>query len=216
MKNKLSKIIFISLLGIITFTSCSTTKNSRENDPNYLGNFDPFYIGNVMCLTSTTFNNTKPATIDLYFAPRTNTIQSQFKDGMNNVCLMWTPEQCELLMKSIEEYIIAYNGDTKLENRKPKAKNAFETGKIEIYWGLGGYTRNTLANYYTNYEYLEENKPFFKINVSATPYPEEEHVSSPTVELYFSPSQLENLVATTDYSLIMEQLEQLQKEAYEW
>lgn len=213
---KIFHSIIIFALFLFMFASCATKKVSVVEDPNYLGNFDPFFIGNVMCLSSTTFGNTKPTTIDLYFAPRSNSIQSIFKDGMNNLCLFWTPEERENLVSSIEDYMVAYNGDVKMEDRKPKPKNAFINSKIEIFWGLGGFTRNTLANYYTNYEYLEENKPYFKINVSATPYPEEEHVSSPTVELYFSPSQLENLIATTDYETIMEQFAALEKEAYEW
>ena len=180
MKKIFQSIIILTLI-LFGYVSCASKKVDITDDPNYLGNFDPFHVGKVMCLAETTFGKTKPIDVELYFVPRTNSFQSQFRDGMNNVCLIWTPEQRELLMSSIEKYITAYNGDVKMEDRKPKAKNAFETGKIEIYWGLAGYTRNTLANYYTNYEYLEENKPYFKINVSATPYPEEEHVSSPTV-----------------------------------
>ena len=215
MKKIFQSTIILTLI-LFGFVSCASKKVDITDDPNYLGNFDPFHVGKVMCLAETTFGKTKPIDVELYFVPRTNSFQSQFRDGMNNVCLIWTPEQRELLMSSIEKYITAYNGDVKMEDRKPKAKNAFETGKIEIYWGLAGYTRNTLANYYTNYEYLEENKPYFKINVSATPYPEEEHVSSPTVVLYFSPSQLENLIEVTDYDSILEQVKALEKAAYEW
>ena len=41
-------------------------------------------------------------------------------------------------------------------------------------------------------------------------------VSSPTVVLYFSPSQLENLIEVTDYDSILEQVKALEKAAYEW
>lgn len=208
--------IFLCFMCMFVFSCVSTPKEIRESNPNFLGDFEPFYLGEVLCLSGSTLGNIKPLEVHLYFAPRTNDIQARFRSGMNNICLTWTPEERERLNSSIEKYIALYSGDKKMENRKPTKKNAFEVGKIEILWGLSGYTRDTLANYFTNYQYLEENKPYFKINVSATPYAEEEHVSSPSVELFFSPSQLETLIELTDYELILEKLKELQTAAYEW
>ena len=76
--------------------------------------------------------------------------------------------------------------------------------------------KRELATYFTNYEYLEENKPYFKLKVNATPYPEEENVSSPNLELFFSPSQLETLINVVNYEVIYAKVEELKSEAYSW
>lgn len=217
-KNNYSKIIlFLSLILIFLLTSCVTNKTvEKKQSEDFIADFDAFYLDDLFCLTETTFGNTKPAKISLYFNPRKSTIESRFKDGLNNVCLIWTKKEQQVLMDSIIEYMNQYNSGKKLENRKPTKKNSFFNSVIEIYWGITGYTRNTNANYYTNYVYLEENKPYFYLTVLATPYPEEKDVSSPTIRLYFTPSQLEKLVEITDYDMIMERINQMQEEAYSW
>ena len=217
MKKKLLKSLGLLMLLSLTLFSCTTTDTNVETeDPNFLGNFDPFYLDEVMCLSETTFGNTKPISVYLYFVPRTNSVQAKFKDGMNNVLLVWTKEQRDVLMSSITKYGEAINGAEKMEVRKPTDKNAFDKGKVDIYWGVGGYTRNTVANYFTNYQYLEENKPYFLLRVKATPTTDEEYVSSPTVNLYFTPSQLEALIAAVDTDVIMEKLNEIEAKAYEW
>lgn len=208
--------IFLCFMCMFVFSCVSTPKEIRESNPNFLGDFEPFYLGEVLCLSGSTLGNIKPLEVHLYFAPRTNDIQARFRSGMNNICLTWTPEERERLNSSIEKYIALYSGDKKMENRKPTKKNAFEVGKIEILWGLSGYTRDTLANYFTNYQYLEENKPYFLLRVKATPTTDEEYVSSPTVNLYFTPSQLEALIAAVDTDIIMEKLNEIEAKAYEW
>lgn len=218
-KKSFRHVLFCLLIGMMIFVSfsCATIKTSeKEVDPNFLGDFDAFYLGEVMCLSDTTFGNSKPLTIHLYFAPRTSNIEARFSSGMNKVCLIWTPAEREKLVLSIEEYAKLIASGEKLEKRKATKKNAFQNGNVYIYWGVGGYTRDTLATYFTNYEYLEENKPYFKIKVNATPYPEEEHVSSPNINLFFSPTQLENLIEVTDYDVIIEKIEALKTEAYSW
>ena len=216
----MKKNIFISVLVLVFVLfsfSCSSLRTvEKEPDPYYLGDFNPFYIGDVVCLTKTTFGNTKPLEMNLYFAPRTSDIEFRFNSGMNKILLSWTPEECEALISSIQTYSELINGETKLENRKPTKKNAFYNGNVGIYWGVGGYTRDNIATYFTNYEYLEENRPYFKVKVNATPYPEEEYVSSPNIEMFFSPSQLETLITVIDYEAIYAKVEELKTEAYSW
>ena len=210
-------ISFLVLLLVIFSFSCSSFRIvEKEPDPYYLGDFNPFYIGDVMCLSKSTFGSSKPVELNFYFAPRTSNIEVRFTSGMNKVLLAWTPEECKAIFSSIEEYSELINSGVKLENRKPTKKNAFYNGKVDIYWGVGGYTRDTLATYFTNYEYLEENKPYFKVKVNATPYEKEENVSSPNLDLFFSPSQLENLINVVNYDTIYAKVEELKTEAYSW
>lgn len=220
MKYKLlNKSILLTLLLISLFTlfSCaSMSTKEKEVDPNFIADFDPFYLGELICLSESSLNKIKPTTINFYFNPRINCIETRFKDGMNNISLLWTPEQRELLSQSILEYMALYNSDTKMEDRKPTKKNAFYNSKIQLSWGLTGYSRTTDANYYSNYQYLEPNKPYFKLNFVPTPYQFEENVSSPKIELFFSPNQLEKLFEITDYDLILEKIKSFESEAYDW
>ena len=200
----------------MTFSCTTVQKAEKEVDPYFLGDFNSFYIGDVMCLNKSTFGNSKPVELNLYFSPRTSAIEARFILGMNKICIEWSPEECKALFSSIEKYSVLMNSEVKLEDRKPTKKNAFNNGKVYIYWGMSGYTRDTLATYFTNYEYLEENKPYFKIKVNATPYTKEENVSSPNVDLFFSPSQLETLLSVVDYEAIYAKVEELKAEAYSW
>lgn len=218
MKNQLLKKSIFSILLLLSLTtlfSCAST-GEKKVDPNFIADFDPFYLGEVICLSKTTFGDNKPLTIHFYFNPRNNCIDTRFKEGINQISMIWTPAQRELLSKGILEYMALYNSDTKMEDRKPTKKNAFFKSKIELSWGVTGPARTTMANYFANYQYLEPNKPYFKLHFVPTPYQFEEYVSSPKIELFFSPNQLEKLFEITDYDLILEKIKSFESEAYDW
>lgn len=208
-------IAIISLILLFSsIVSCSTTKTkvAREPDENYLGDFDHFQLENGMSVV-TSFGNIKPKEIELWCVPRTNIIEAHFRDNVNKIALMWSYDARKTLIEAITMYMTKYE-EGSLQNIKTTNKNAFNSGKISIAWGVAGLTRNANTIFYTNYEYLEENKPYFRITLKSASSNDDSSVYSPNVNLYFSPTQLQNLSETVSNEVIGEYIKELENNAY--
>ena len=204
---------------LFTLASCAGMKpKQREDDPNFLGDFDPIRLENVMALRSV-FGKIKPTEIRLYFVPRANVVEAHFRDGANAVALMFNAEQRRSLAEGIDLYAKAYAayaaGDVKaLPERKPGRKNAFNRGKLSIAWGMLGTGRTAETEFRTNYEYLEKGKPYFMLTAEGADSSEDATVQSPLVHLYFSPAQLEVLLEITDSDALQKEVDVLNQKAF--
>ena len=215
MKKNLLKILTtlcLLALSVTAVTGCTTTK-VKEPDPYFLGDFDAFNLGKISGLTKQNFFAPKAATVGIDFYPRFSGYSADFRDGMNKVLLVFSAEEAMSLAEGINTYLALDKSDSFDKNHKPGRKNNFQSGKVHIYWGATGYGRDVMAPYSTNYEYINGN-PYFKLNVKPASYPEEEHVSSPTIDLYITPNQLEALKEITNKDVIMEEINKLNDAVY--
>ena len=63
--------VFLCLGCVLLLFSCSSTKKDVEQDPDFLGDYEPIQLENAMGWV-TLFGKEKPKEIELYFVPRTN------------------------------------------------------------------------------------------------------------------------------------------------
>lgn len=122
------------------------------------------------------------------FIPRTNVVQVDTTVSIDKYLLILTPELRQELASAMEEYLGLYEGKN-LPERSPTKKNAFTTGKVEIYWGVMGYSYTSDASFYTNYEYVEKDKPFCTLTIVAS-QAKGSDAYSPTARFYMTPTQI--------------------------
>ena len=209
---------FVTALCLF-FASCAGMKSGQaQDDPNFLGDFDPVRLENVMALRSV-FGKIKPTEIRLYFVPRTNVVEAHFRDAANAVVLMFNAEQRRILAEGIGLYTKTYadyagGNRAAMPERKPGRKNAFNRGGLSVAWGVVSTGRTAKTEFRTNYEYLEKGKPYFMLTAESADSSEDSTVQSPLVHLYFSPAQLETLLEITDQAALQKEVDILKEKAF--
>ena len=205
--------IIIVMLLFLMLNGCASNSNKAESP--YLatlGDFSPFELGEAMSLWKDG-NGVSPCELDLYCVPRTNKIEVYFSSLINKVCLMMSAENCEQFEKAVNEYMTAYNTSSFDKNHKPTKKNAYGSMKTNIAWGVFGYGYNAEIQVLLNYEIIG-GKPYFSMSMSQGEAKEESKIYSPSMTMYFTPSQLETIIELTDSDRIAEYIKTLETEAF--
>ena len=217
MKNKVLKMFAILFVTTMAFTSCESTSNVETKDPYFLADMGSIYMGDIVALNKQNFFKPKAISIEVEFYPRTSSVGFFFKDGINKVILTFDPEEYKSLCAGVDKYKEINTAQTFAPNYKPSSKNRFQNGKVSTAWGTTGPSREVEAPYETNYEWLEVNgveNPYFRLKVKATDYPQEEHVGSPTISLYFTPTQAEMIKSIINMEAIMQEVNDFNDAAY--
>lgn len=188
-------ILLISaiLLLITTITSCaSKEKPPRERDENFVADIGPYSIGEFHIYTAYGISKPKISDFKATFYPRSNYIYFQTKIGIDKVefCLSYNERQS--LVQAKDQYLELYK-TKKIKNEKPTKKNAFSKGNVYINWGTLGPSHSAYAPYYTNIEYILDNKPYFRILCEQAKELDDSGNSSPRVKIYISPKQWEEI-----------------------
>ena len=218
MKNQIVKTITLLMMCLsimVSFLGCAS-KNVQEEvvDPNFIGDFGPIQLENAFAVKSG-LSGIKALEMEMYFIPRTNNVECYFRDGVNKICLILSPENRFQVEEAVIEYMNNYQ-NMSLSTDKPTRKNAYTTGETNISWGVMGLARNADTNLRTNHEFLEENKPYFKITIESAPDNEDDSTYSPTVELYFSPAHLEELFRILNQDTLVEMVREKEAEAFKF
>lgn len=220
MYKKTSRLTVITAMAtvliLLAFTGCVSKEPAapREPDENYLGDFNPFQLENAMCVTKTASGGVAPFEMEMYFAPRTNEVEARFTYGIDKVRLLFNLEERNAFYDGIVAYMEAYNaGD--MPERKPDRKNFLARTPVSVSWGVFGYAYNAETYIRINYEYLEPGKPYM-VATFENGKSKEDDVSSPVMNLYFTPSQLESLVEIIDQDEFQARVDELNRQAYTW
>lgn len=213
--NRTKKIVLLLLLAAsLMMTGCNTPP--KEKDPEFfIANVNGFRYDYLRCLLADTLNRPAVNDLVLYLYPKSNTLEVRWKNGGFLTCYDWSQKDRELITSCAETYLEAYNSGN-LPVQKPKKKTAWWSGKLSVGWGLGDFTRAVDAKSYITYEYLEEGKPYFLIHSDPTETTNEEHVSSPKISIYLSPTQLQSLVDMMKQENLVASVNEIVEEAYEW
>ncbi len=210
--------LLILVFTIFLFSSCESTPSEPIEDPNFIGDFDPIQLENVLCLRES-FGKLTPTEIRLYFVPRTNIVEMYLRDGMTAYVLLFEGDERKQLFEGIDMYAKAYasyqeGNKIALDVREPDRKNYFNEGDMSVSWGVASTARNNTTTFQTNYKYLEENRPYFELLVEKTKDKDNASVFSPVLRLYFSPTHLENLLYTLNQENLELLVEELEAEAF--
>lgn len=226
MKTVLKKYLRVSfyiktivlLVATVLFASCASAPKVVEDDPNFLGDFNPIQLDDVLCIRET-LGSLKPTEIRLFFVPRSNVVEAYLRDGMTAYVLLFEGEERQGLIDGITSYGEAYaayvDGDTStLPEREPNRKNYGNTGTMSVSWGVASTARNNTTTFQTNYKYLEPNKPYFELLVETTKDKGNTTSVSPVLRLYFSPTQLDVLLEQIDQVNLQQLVDDLQTAAF--
>ena len=216
----LKHILLLAFSIMLILTSCTSTKNVEETipDPNFIGDIDPIQLDNIMCIRQS-FGKLKPAELEVYFIPRTNIIEVYFRDGMNEYCILFNETERNVFAEGIILYaqdILKYREDPRsaLPEREATRKNYYTEGTMSVSWGVIGLPHNNTTTFQTNYEYLEQNKPYFELMVESTQDSEDDTTNSPVVRLYFSPTHLETLMEELSQERLVGLVREKEEEAF--
>ena len=192
---KKSIIIILAIILTTFFTSCaSKEKPPRVRDETFIADISPFEAGTFHLYAS--FGLMKPKICDFTatFYPRSNMIYVKGRVGVDIIQAGFSMNERYSLSAAKDQYIESYTNGS-ITKEKPTKKNAFSTGQVPFNWGALGAGYQADVNYYTNVEYILENKPYFRIQFEATKGKgTDENYSSPRTNIYISPAQWEMIV----------------------
>lgn len=216
-KMKYSVLFIAVALILCVLASCTTTQKTpqiREPDDHYLGDFNPFQLENAMCVKKGVSGSLNPCELEMYFVPRKNTVEVHFSYGIDKVALVFNLEERNAFFDGIMTYMEAYNaGDMPVRN--PDKKNYLSRTPVSVSWGVFGlaYTADTFVR--INYEYLEAGKPYMLATFENADAKDDD-ASSPVMNLYFSPSQLESLCEIVNQDEFQSRVDELNRQAFDW
>ena len=216
MKIKFTLYILISAL-FINLISCASKEPAppRERDETFIADVNPFVVDSFHLYTTKGINKPTISDFTVYFAPRTNYVLLSTKIGVNFVRIDFSYEERKALNEAKEIYLTALNEGT-IPNEKPKKKNAYSTGEIQVSWGVAGLTHFVNTTYTTHAYYLESGKPYFRFSVAPVEEVEGEHVYSPSFCIYISPAQWETIVQACSQENLVAMTDQILTEANEF
>lgn len=211
----MKKSVFFLAVCCLLLTSCKSTKIKppRERDEFYLADLEDFELDKVSCLSAFGKSDAKATELYFYASPRTNNIYFYFKLGIDQVRVSFTYAERCAIYESFNRYLEIIQ-NSKLDNRNPTKKNSFNIGKTDLGWGMGGISRIVNTEYSTNYQFLEKNKPYFKVQFYSAQVETEKNIGSPYFAIYMSPAQIRKVMEICDQDKIISEIDRVLNEAY--
>ena len=211
MKIKLFTFVLI-ILTILTITSCaSKPKVPKERSETFIADIDSFYVGELHLYTRLTIASPKISDFEITFVPRTNYINIRAKLGLDVIKIGFSYSERQKLKEVADKYIQAYNNN-EIKNEKPGKKNSLMTSSVPVSWGVLGYSHDIWSNYMVNIEFLEQNKPYFRLKFDAMTDPEDGS-TSPGFSIYISPSQWQTIFKMCDQATLEAQCDEILEQA---
>ena len=192
MKKSILLISTILLLLTIFISCASKEKPPRERSESFVADIGPYSIGEFHIYTAFGMSKPKISDFKATFYPRSNYIYFDTKIGIDKVQFCISYPERKNLAEAKEKYIELYK-NKQIKNEKPTKKNAISKGNVYINWGTLGPSHSAYAPYYTNIEYILENKPYFRILCEQSKELDDSGNSSPRVKIYISPAQWEEI-----------------------
>lgn len=206
-------ILLTIIITLLISTGCaSKEKPPRERDETYIADINPFTLDTYHWYTKKSMGKYKISDFTVSFAPRTNYIFLSTKIGINYVRVGFSYEERKALQQAFDQYYEELNTNT-ISRQKPNKKNTYYKGTALVDWGTTGLSRQTNTFYYTHAEFLESNKPYFRIQIMGAEEPEGSQVYSPSFCIYLSPAQWEILTLAWDQELLVDQTDKILEEA---
>lgn len=200
------------LLATLIFNSCTTVSAKEELDPNFIADLPSYELDSIILLSGTGKNKPKSNGFTYTFDPKTNVVEVETKVSIDKYLFTLTPEVRKELAVAMNEYLALYEAK-ELPEQTPSKKNAFSTGKIKIYWGVMSYSYTCEANYYTNYQYVENGKPFFILTIESSPVNGSD-AYSPAARFYLTPSQIRKQFEMLDQETLEADAHAMEEELY--
>lgn len=210
-------VIILLTLFTVFITSCGSTKIKpvREPDEFYLADIAEIELGNINCLVAYGKSKAKVTDVYFYINPRTNEVCARFRLGIDVIELVYTYSERSNINNTFSTYLEDIQ-NPKLANRKTNKKNSYlVVNDGYVGWGLSSISHRVYdTTYFTNYEFLEPNKPYFKMQYYSSEEKDKKDVLSPFFAVYLTPAQIRKIREICDQNRIQEEVDKVLKEAY--
>ncbi len=211
MKTRFLAFIFI-IITILTITACATKpKEPKVRSETFIADINSFYIGELHLYTRMTISNPKISDFELTFAPRSNFVTAKVKIGLDVIKIGFSYKERMIIKDIAEKYIDDYKNSL-LKNENPTNKNALLKSVVPLSWGVFGYSHSVNVKYYVNIEYLESEKPYFRLRFEATDDPDDGS-ATPAFSIYISPSQWQTIFEMCNQELLEAQVDSILEQA---
>ena len=210
--NILSTIVLSILLTIFLSACASTEKPPRERSETYIADVNPFEVETFHLYASLLTRKPKIHDFTVTFYPRTNYVFVKGRVGVDVVRFGFSYAERQSLLKAHDKYIEAYEASA-IPNVKPNKKNAYSKGFAPVEWGVTGTPHSVYTTYMTNAQYLEKDKPYFKITFDPAEEEGREQISSPRLNIFLSPSQWETIIEVLGQEHLEEMTDAILEEA---
>ncbi|MBQ0167197.1 MAG: hypothetical protein KBT02_08825 [Treponema sp.] len=209
---------FICCICLFSLFSCASPprriSSTDQSDDFFLADLPGIQLEPVMLLCAKGTSSVASVEVNSMFYPRTGNLQLRAKTGTNNFQVIFSYEDRKALYEDMQKYVTLLQSN-KLPDRAPAKTNAFSTGKADISWGVLGYGYDAKGLYYTNYEYLEEDKPYFSLTFNPSRNTEGD-TWSPLTIIYFSPSQIQDVYDIMSLEVIKQQVDEKTRQVFEY
>ncbi len=211
MKTKLLPFAFI-IFSILTITSCASKhKVVKERSDTFIADIDSFEIDELPLYASLAIANPKAKNFVLDFYPRTNNISIEGRIAPDAVYIVFDYAERKKLYEAALQYIQAYEEGT-IKDEKPSKKNALCKGNVPLMWGVVGLSHSLNVDYTANIEFLEPDKPYFRLKFDATD-DYSDNSTSPAINIYISPSQWQTIFEMCDQATLEARCDEILAEA---
>ncbi len=214
-KNKLGTIVIAAVLVLLSVStmSCSSMKKApRERNETFIADVNAFDVEVFHLYTTLNMGKPKISDFSVYFAPRTNYLFINGRVGADQIRVGFDYKERQSITAAVNKYLVDYENGT-IPNAKPSKKNAYSKGDVLIEWGMVGLSHEVDTTYITNAQYLEPDKPYFRIFFNSATEEGEEYVNSPRVSIFISPSQWEKIVEACNQERLVEMTDAILEEA---
>ena len=229
----MKKIGIILILTSMIFLSCAsnksqnieedyseelnyTTKKSKNLQPeisdNFLGDFEPVEMSPIMVLVKSK-GSVKPKEIkNVYLVPRTNSIEMHFRNGINDICLIFDKTERDKISEACNTFLTQYEEKT-IPHQKVNASTAYFKSKCSLWYGVVSNGNGcTKTDYFLNCEFINK-QPYLLFKFQPTRCDNTNNFT-PGVELYMSPTQIRTFLEEIKQENLEALVKTLEEKAY--
>ena len=209
----MKKFTLLTIVIVLLFSCCATKQISpKERNESFIADINAFDIDSFhLYASSSNIGKIKITDFNVSFAPRSNYLIVTGRVGVNAVRIAFSYEERKSLLEAKKAYIDAYEQNI-IPDEKPTKKNKYSQGTVSVEWGVAGFAHDVETTYITNAQYLEKDKPYFRILFNQTES-EADKVYSPKISIYISPSQWEKIIEACNQERLVELTDKILEEA---
>lgn len=158
MKLKILFVVFVTFLII----ACAGTPDTKIHE-DMIANTDPYKIGVAgMSVSDFLGFGMNIDTVDISFAPRSNTVSMEFKVQGNKTLLHFSRSDRESILSAITTYLESFDSRTLIDDGNQD--KVYGTLKSLMEWGLLTINAKAIANVHVGYKFVKDS-PYFILTV---------------------------------------------------
>ncbi|MDD5929687.1 MAG: hypothetical protein PUC37_07780 [Spirochaetales bacterium] len=184
-----------------------------EATDDFIGDFDPIQLQSLMALTKFS-GQMKPKELRKNFlVPRSNSVEFYFRDFANEICFILNYKERQKLIDAGNQFLAAHEAHS-FKKHKVNKKTAYYNSRCSLWFGvLDVSTGSTKNDYFVNYDIIDK-KAYMVISFIASRVDDDNTAFTPSTKLYFSPSQVKELIEVLNQDNLQAELAALIKRAY--